>query len=305
MPLTSQQNQIISDFTSRPEFIEKGGLITDLDGTVIQQHEGRYFMPEEVGAGLTELYLSNCTVIINSMRFPLSVINTFANDWYGMSHASIPLVSLNGSQAGYIHKEESSFTFEEVMAFPLTADEIGHLISDVDAILNNGRSALVFYYPRDWKKGEIIWTPVQEKVDETRDKYRSASTVYSSNLDTLKEHLLAEDICMIFLLPVEVQSDTPFQHTDHKDFYSHEQVNKLYGAKKFLSHLGLDMQHFIGAGDTPMDVFLKEAGLVLKVGKLNLNFECASEVIELEQIIDIAEVFTTVAECCKHESKAA
>jgi hypothetical protein len=110
---------------------------------------------------------------------------------------------------------------------------------------------------------------------------------------------------MIFLLPVEIDAATPFQHTNHKDFYSHQHVNKLYGTKKFMSHLGLKTEYFIGAGDTPMDVFLKEVGLVLKVGKLNLNFECASEVIELEQIIDIGEVFTAVAEGCKQENKVA
>lgn len=305
MPLSKQQKKVISDFTSQPDFLEKGGLITDLDGTVIQQHEGRYFMPDEVGAGLAELYHSNCAVIINSMRFPLSVINTFAENWYGMSNASIPVVSLNGSQSGYIHKEKSGFTFEEVNAFPLSEKEIRHLVKDVDGILNNGRSALVFYYPRDWKKGEIIWTPQKDKVPEMKDKYRSASKVYSSDLETLKEHLLAEEICMVFLLPVEVEAGSPFQHTDHKDFYSHLNVDKLYGAKKFMSHLGLKIDHFIGAGDTPMDVFLKEVGLVLKVGNLNLNFDCASEVIELQQIADIGEVFTAVAESCKHENKVA
>ena len=255
-------------------------------------------MPDEVRKGLTDMYNTSCPVIINTMRFPLSVIKTFAADWYDLSKASVPLVSLNGSQIGFINKNNSDFTFQETSAFPLKGEEILKFISDVDNILGNSGSVHVFYYPRDWNKGEIIWTSDKEKVSETKDKYKSASFVYNSDLKTLHNNLNTEDICMIFLLPVITDNDTSFVHTNHKDFYTHQKVDKLSGAKKMISHLHRQIDYFVGAGDTPMDVFLKEVGLVIKVGKMDFNFSFKSSVLQLEHVPDIGEVFTEVAKGC-------
>lgn len=300
MSLTKEQKKQISDFTNRPEFVELGGLMTDLDGTVIQQKDGRYFMPEQVREGLTDMYNTSCPVVINTMRFPLSVIKTFATDWYDMSKASVPLVSLNGSQVGYINKDNKArFTFEETDAFPLKENEISKFISDVDAILSNNGNVLVFYYPRAWNKGEIIWTPDKEKVEETKKKYRSASHVYSGKLNTLHDHLLSEDICMIFLLATKTDADVPYLQTNHKDFYTRRNVDKLYGAKKMISSLHRKIDHFIGAGDTPMDVFLKEVGQVVKVGNMDFPFQFNSPVLHLDHVPDIGEVFSEVAKYCR------
>lgn len=299
MSLTKEQKKQISDFCNRPEFMEKGGLMTDLDGTVIQQKDGRYFMPDSVKTGLTNMYEGSCPVIINTMRFPLSVIDTFADDWYHMSNASVPLVSLNGSQMGYINKEEKTgFTFEEVDAYPLKAEEIKKFMADVARILDNNGNVLVFYYPRAWTKGEIIWTSDKEKVAETKEKFRSASKVYSCDLQKLHEHLDAEDICMLFLRETEAKAGMTYLQTDHKDFYSHKNVDKLYGAKKMISHLGREIDYFIGAGDTPMDVFLKEVGQAIKVGNMDLKIGFKSNALLLENVPDIGEVFTEVANNC-------
>jgi hypothetical protein len=295
MSLTKEQKRQISDFSDHPDFSRKGGLITDLDGTVIQQKDGRYFMPEPVQYGLTEIYQAGCQVIINTMRFPLSVIKTFAEDWYTISQGSVPLVSLNGSQTGYIHKDEKSgFTFEEIESFPLREKELARFIADLDGILSTDGSPLVFYYPRNWQKGEIIWTPDAGRVNEIKDRYRSASQVYGGDVRKLQDHLGAEDINMIFLLPGTDPSNAP-QFTGFKDFYSGQHVNKLTGAKKMIHHLGRKIDHFIGAGDTPMDVFLKEVGLVLKVGTLNLDFDCKSEVLQIDRLEEIGEAFTELA----------
>ena len=299
MPLTKQQKQQISDFSDTLDFTQRGGLMTDLDGTVIQQKDGRYFMPEPVKLGLADMYNTHCPVIINSMRFPLSVIKTFAEDWYTISKASVPLVSLNGSQTGFIHKEKKTgFTFEETAAFPLKEKDLKVFVSDLDNVLKDGGNPVVFYYPRDWTKGEIIWTPDKGLVKEMKERYRSASHVYGGNTEKLYEDLSAEDISMIFLLPGEDQ-DNSARFTGFKDFYSHTNVDKLYGAKKMIAQLGRKIDHFIGAGDTPMDVFLKEVGLVLKVGMLNLNFDCKSTVLQIDQLDEIGEVFTELSMTCQ------
>lgn len=298
MPLTKQQKQEISDFSDSLDFMHKGGLMTDLDGTVIQQKDGRYFMPDPVRTGLMDIYNTHCTVIINTMRFPLSVIKTFADDWYNISKASVPLVSLNGSQTGFVHKEKSGFTFEETDAFPLKNKDITTFISDLNNVLKDGGKPIVFYYPRDWKKGEIIWTPDKGLVKEMKEKYRSASHVYGADIQKLHEDLNAEDISMIFLLP-GADPDNSARFTGFKDFYSHHNVDKLYGAKKMISQLGRKIDHFIGAGDTPMDVFLKEVGLVLKVGTMNLNFDCKSTVLQIDRLDEIGEVFTELSLICQ------
>ena len=55
--------------------------------------------------------------------------------------------------------------FEEITAFPLTNVEIDEVLAGVKGLLDGGiNDILVFYYPRDWRMGEIIWTPVAEKV---------------------------------------------------------------------------------------------------------------------------------------------
>lgn len=297
MSLTKEQKKQISDFSSRSDFRDKGGLMTDLDGTVIQEIEGKAFIPSEVQQGLADMYKTSCPIIINTIRFPLSVIRTFAYDWYDISKASVPLVSLNGSQIGYMNKDKKSkFTFQEVNAYPLNNQELRKIISEIDNILCNGAvSMLVFYYPRAWNRGEIIWTSQVEKLAETKEKYKSASEIYAGDLQTLQHNLEAEDINMIFLLTTITDLTVPHLQTSRKDFYTHNNVDKLYGANKMISYLGLEIENFIGSGDTPMDVFLREVGQVIKVGNLELNFECKSHILQLEHVPDIGEVFTEIA----------
>ena len=299
MSLLKEQKKQIADFSNRLDFINKGGLMTDLDGTVIQERNGKHLIPAEVQQGLTDIYDTSCPIILNTIRFPLSVIKTFAFDWYHMSKTSVPLVSLNGSQIGYIDiDKKSNFTFQEVDAFPLREEDVKKFISDIEEILGNGGSVMAFYYPRKWSKGEIIWTPEKEKVSEIKAKYRSASHVYSTNIQSFKEDLEAEDISMIFLLATIMDANASYLHTNHKNFYTRQNVDKLHGAKKIISYLDREIENFIGAGDTPMDVFLKDVGQVIKVGNMDLNFHCKSPTIQLEHVPDIGEVFTEVAKSC-------
>ena len=301
MALTEEQKILIQDFASHPDFRQYGGLITDLDGTIVQHQDGNYVIPLEVQAGLKELYQDNCPVILNTLRFPLSIIKTFAAVLHPIAQSAIPVISLNGSQWGYISTAKNEeFSFTEAGAQPLKPAEIEGFMADIQLLVQNKvPNIAAFYYPRDWTKGEIIWSPEESRLSDMVQTYKSASQVYSSSLAILEKNLAAEEICMIFLL---VKKDLiQGAHLQHnlKDFYTTAGVNKLAGAHAFVNQLGRNLKNFIGAGDTPMDVFLQETGAVLKVGNLPLDFDCQATILPVETVSEIGEVFTQVAEVYK------
>src|SRR5215218_8713159 len=174
-----ETDAVLRQFLMQSGFIQKGAVVTDLDGTAVHEEKGRVYIPERVEAGLKQLYDLGRPVVLNSLRFPLSVMRTFGKEWLAISNAPIPVVSMNGSQFGYVQRDEKDeLCFEEIAAFPLTGNEIDACLTGVDALLaDNIREVLLFYYPRDWRMGEIIWTPVAEKVDHVKEKYKSASAV--------------------------------------------------------------------------------------------------------------------------------
>ena len=45
MALTEDQKKFIQDFASQPGFKRQGGLMTDLDGTIVQHQAGNYTIP--------------------------------------------------------------------------------------------------------------------------------------------------------------------------------------------------------------------------------------------------------------------
>ncbi len=85
MALTEEQKKLIQNFVSLPIFRQHGGLMTDLDGTIVQHQNGHFSIPTEVQAGLNKLYQSNCPIILNTIRFPLSIIKTFAAVLYPLA----------------------------------------------------------------------------------------------------------------------------------------------------------------------------------------------------------------------------
>lgn len=301
MALTEEQIKLIQDLAGQPGFRQYGGLITDLDGTIVQHQEGNYIIPMEVQAGLQHLYQGDCAVILNTIRFPVSIIKTFAAILYPIAQNPLPVISLNGSQWGYIlATENGEFSFTEAGATPLKPEELQHFIADLKLLIQNKvPNITVFYYPRDWTKGEIIWSAEEDRVAEITQTYQSASRVYSSSLEILEENLLAEDISMIYLLVKK--SLIPGAHLQHnlKDFYTSAGVNKLAGAHAFINQLGRNLQYFIGAGDTPMDVFLKETGAVIKVGSLSLGFDCQQAILPVDTVAEIGEVFVQIAGACQ------
>jgi hydroxymethylpyrimidine pyrophosphatase-like HAD family hydrolase len=281
---------VLRKFLMQSRFAAEGAVITDLDGTAVHEDQGRIYIPPSVEYGLKSLYELGRPVVLNSLRFPLSVMRTFGKEWLAIANAPIPVVSLYGSQTGFVKRDDNDeLCFEELDAFPLFPSEIDDALKIVQKFLDGDvRDILLFYYPRDWRMGEIIWTPVAEKVIHVKNKYTSASSVTAVELEKLREQLLAEEICMIFLL-VEAPQDKlmAYQHTNRSNFFTRAGVNKLTGTEALARRLGFDLAHSIGAGDSEMDKFLSGVGLAVQVGdnprfafrglfdtvKLNTSFE--------------------------------
>ncbi len=231
MALSPEVEQVLAEFFRQSRFGAVGGVVTDLDGTAVHEDQGRVYIPQPVEFGLKAVYDVDRPVVLNSLRFPLSVMRTFGKEWLAISGAPIPVVSMNGSQLGYITTDDKQeLCFEEITAFPLDANEIDAVLAGVDALLADGiRDVLLFYYPRDWRMGEIIWTPVAEKVIHVKEKYTSASSVTAVESDKLSEQLHAEDICMIFLLVERPADDLmAYQHSKPSSFFTTKRCSRFF-----------------------------------------------------------------------------
>jgi hydroxymethylpyrimidine pyrophosphatase-like HAD family hydrolase len=299
MALNEEIDVKLQRFIERSSFATHGVVITDLDGTAVHEYQGKIAIPKEVELGLMRHYERGRPLILNSLRFPLSVIRTFGQDWYRLSNAPIPTVTLNGSLMGFVKKTETAeLIFEEAVAFPLTKDEIAEALEGVKGILDGGiRNILVFYYPRDWRIGEVIWTPVPENILAVKEKYASASAVTAVEFPKLQEQMLAEDICMIFLL-IDAPEDQlmAYQHTKRSNFITHKGVDKLFGANAMASFLQSDLRNSLGAGDTELDNFLSGVGLALLVGNQELKFRGVVDTIKLRDSMELGAVLFRAAE---------
>lgn len=298
MPLSLEVENAIGEFAHGSGFTERGGVVIDLDGTAVHEEHGQTTIPRPVELGLKALYDRGRPVVLNSLRFPLSVMRTFGKEWLAISNSPIPVVSMNGSQFGYVDRDKKDeLCFEEVSAFPLTANEIDAVITGVEALLEDKiRDVLLFYYPRDWRMGEIIWTPVAEKVAHVKEKYRSASAVTAVELNKLQEQLHQEDVCMIFLL-IERSADDlmAYQHSRPSSFFTTKGVDKLTGAQTAADYIGFEMPSSLGAGDTPMDVFLNGVGLAAHVGPMDLPFRGLQHTIHVANSFELGDVLFRLA----------
>ena len=298
MSLSLKVENAIGDFAHGSGFTEHGGVVMDLDGTAVHEEHGRTMIPRPVELALKALYDRGRPVVLNSLRFPLSVMRTFGKEWLAISNSPIPTVTMNGSQVGYVQRDEKGeLCFEEIVAFPLTANEIDAVITGVEALLaDNIRDVLLFYYPRDWRMGEIIWTPVAEKVTYVKEKYLSASAVTAVELDKLQEQLHAEEICMIFLLIERPADDLmAYQHSKPSNFFTTKGVDKLTGARAAADFIGFDMAASVGAGDTAMDVFLNAVGMAIHVGARDLEFRGLLSTIRVANSFELGDILFRLA----------
>lgn len=289
----------LREFLRQSTYSSQGGIVTDLDGTVVHEEQGKIYIPKPVEFALKELYELGRPLVLNSLRFPLSVIRTFGKDWHTISNAPIPTITMNGSQLGYVTKnKDDELIFKEITAFPLSSQEIDEVLLGVKGLLDgNIKDILVFYYPRDWRMGEIIWTPVPEKVQPVKEKYLSASSVTAVEFEKLREQLQSQEVCMIFLL-INAPEDSlmAYQHTKRSNFFTHKGVDKLFGTRSMAQHLGIDLSQSAGAGDTEMDNFLAGVGLSIIVGNKNLSFKGLHQTIKLKTSFELGNLLFRLAE---------
>jgi hydroxymethylpyrimidine pyrophosphatase-like HAD family hydrolase len=275
-PLAPSVTHRLLRFHQGSRFAHRGAVITDLDGTAVHERDGRVFVAEAVAEGLKALSDLGRPVLLNTLRFPLNVVSTFGRAWSAITEAPLPLISLNGSVIGHLTSTEAGeATFEEVTSFPIPDDDIAGAVSALDQLIDDGITDIVlFHYPRDWRRGEWLWTPRPENAAHLQAKYSSASSVASTPLEVLHETLLSEGACMLSVL-VDVPEDRrmAYQHVNPNRFITAPGVDKLSGARAAAARLGFDLDHSVGAGDTPMDSFLSGVGLALEVGPMVLDFK--------------------------------
>jgi hydroxymethylpyrimidine pyrophosphatase-like HAD family hydrolase len=260
-------------FHQSSQFAHSGAVITDLDGTAVLEVEGRIFVAEAVADGLKALTELGRPVVLNTLRFPLNVIQTFGRAWSEITKAPLPLISLNGSVFGHLTATLSGDpAFDEVASFPVPESKIAAVMSALAQLVEDGiEDIALFHYPRDWQLGEAIWTPRPDAVAQLKAKYRSASSVTSGPLPALHERLLSQGTSMLSLL-ADVPEDRlmAYQHANPNQFITAPGVDKLYGAREAATRLNFELDQSVGAGDTPMDNFLAGVGLAFHVGPMAL-----------------------------------
>ena len=131
-------------------------------GTALHEEQGRIYIPKTVEFGFKALHDRGRPFVLEFPAIPplwrcgersAGVVRT--------SHSPIPTVTLNGSLLGYVTKVAGDeMAFEEIVAYPLTAEEIDAVLNAIEELIGGGlKNLLLFYYPRDWRMGEIVWTP--------------------------------------------------------------------------------------------------------------------------------------------------
>jgi len=289
----------LREFLAQSDFMRHGGVMTDLDGTAVHEENGRVYVSVPMETGLKRMHDLGRDVIINSLRFPLSVIRTFGKAWYQVAGVPVPVVSLRGSLCGRMVLEKSGeIGFEEIEAICLEREDIRRIVSHASALVDAGANELlIFFYPRDWRRGEMIWTPDPGRAQDVAAKYRSASQVISGAVQTLEKALMAEEICMVFqLLDLPQDRAMAYQHTQRNSFFTHAGVDKYYGAQRIAQRLGIDLLHSIGAGDSPMDDFLAGVGLAVIVGRLQLEYKGRLHTVRIRDSLALGNLLFSIGE---------
>jgi hydroxymethylpyrimidine pyrophosphatase-like HAD family hydrolase len=293
MALSREQALQLEEFLSGGKFSHTGAVVTDLDGTVVHEHNGRTVIHSNVEGPLKHLYEMGRPVILNTLRFPLSVIRSLGKEWYDLARKAIPVILLNGSQLGFISRVNEELVFEQLHAETLKPEETVTVIRSIDRFLKAGiTDFLLFYYPADWKCGEILWTPRVERIPRLEVKYKSAASVVSGSLEELETQLTQHPICMIFLL-IEAPEDKlmAYQHTKKNNFITHSGVDKASGTRKMAELLDIDLEHSVGAGDSEMDNFLKETGFSIQVGPQEVRYKGKKQTVHVPDYESLGELF--------------
>ncbi|MBC8089846.1 MAG: phosphotransferase [Phycisphaerae bacterium] len=298
MSLAPEISAQLRAFHDGSQFANRGAVIVDLDGTAVHEREGRIQVAESVVEGLKAVTENGRRVVLNTLRFPINVIRTFGRAWSDISAEPLPLISLNGSVIGLLVPTESGDPlFEELACFPVTAEQIEQTVQGLETLLADGvDNVVLFHYPRDWRAGELIWTPNPERVDALISKYASAASVRSTPVSELREFLQSQGATMLSLL-VDIPEDRlmAYQHFDPNQFITAPGVDKLSGAREAARLLEFDLAHSVGAGDTGMDNFLAGVGLSAHVGPRALEFRGQIDTIRIRDPLELGAMLFELA----------
>lgn len=290
---------MLTRFLGAVPFATRGAVMTDLDGTAVHEHMGRIVIPKSVSHALTELRQLGRPIVLNTLRFPLNVIQTFGREWYAISNAPLPLVSLNGSVVGHLREGAGgTIEFAEAWAASLPVSTCEAVLADLDRLLAAGVDDVVlFYYPRDWRVGEQLWTPVPARAEALLARYPSASTVTSEPLDRLASTLASCEPCMLFFLSDASHDQLmAYQHARPNQFVTAAGVDKAHGARTAADLLDIDLAASVGAGDTPMDSFLAAVGLAIRVGAPGLAFTGRHATLDVADSLALGELWFRLAD---------
>jgi hydroxymethylpyrimidine pyrophosphatase-like HAD family hydrolase len=267
--------QQLQEFVSSSRFWSVGAVMTDLDGTAVHEVDGKSIISQSVELGLERVHAAGRQVLVNTLRFPLSIMRVFAQQWRRATGDDMLAVTLNGSLVGRIRRAaDGQLVFDEMAAFPIDQEEIAEVMQAIEGLCRDHcDDLLVFYYPREWRQGEAIWTPNPARLDAIRAKYRSASHVFSGRVDALAVALQQQPICMVFLV-IDASEDRlmAYQHGQRTRFITHAGVDKRRGALELARLTGVALDQSIGAGDAEPDTFLDETGFSLIVGNQDVRF---------------------------------
>jgi hydroxymethylpyrimidine pyrophosphatase-like HAD family hydrolase len=276
-------------------------LALDLDGTALLEDHGKVFISSSVEKGVKAIHDLKIPVVLNTLRFPLSVMTTVGHAWYQIADQPILTVLLNGSVLGYIKCADDVLRYEEIAAFPLNRAEIEAALHGVVQLAKAGiDDLLLFFYSRDWKEGETLWTPKARKTRELEQKYVSASRVISGSIEQLSDELMRREICMISLF-INRPEDTlmAYQHSKRNSFFTAKGVNKASGLRALAAKLNLAPPEALGAGDTEMDTFLSEVGFAVIVGEGKLRFKGRKETARVATPMELGELVLAFADLLK------
>ncbi len=276
----------------------KSFLTLDLDGTALLEDRGKVFISSSVEKAVRAMHDLKIPTVINTLRFPLSVMRTVGEAWYQIADVPIPTVLLNGSVLGYIKRDESGLHYEELAAHPLMKEELAAMLTGIKQLHDDGiDDILLFFYSNDWREGETLWTPKQEKVAELQKKYVSASRVIACPTPKLEEELYSRNICMVSAF-VDRPEDTlmAYQHSKRSSFFTTKGVNKATGLLEMAEVLNLSAKDSIGAGDTEMDTFLSEVGLAVVVGSAKLPFRGRHDTVRVHDPLELGELLLGYAD---------
>jgi hydroxymethylpyrimidine pyrophosphatase-like HAD family hydrolase len=286
--------------------LSKTFLALDLDGTALLEDHGKVFISSSVEKGVKAIHDFAIPVVINTLRFPLSVMRTIGQARYQIADVPILTILLNGSVLGYIKSDDGELHYEELAAFPLTKVEIKTMLAGVAQLAEAGIDDLLFFfYSRNWKEGETLWTPKPERVAPLQKKFVSAARVFSSSVDQLTDELMTREVCMTSLF-IDRPEDTlmAYQHSKRNSFFTAAGVNKAFGLRKVAEKIDRTCAAALGAGDTEMDTFLSEVGFAVIVGEAKLSFRGRTETMRVSTPQELGDLILAYADFLKRKVAA-